>query len=436
MTLNRTPVLFAIVAMMFMAVGMFQSWNLAFTVLNLGLISAIMTLGVNIQWGYAGLVNFGVMGFIALGGLAGVLVSMPPVPGAWAAGVTGVLAGLAAGIAGIVASVITWKKTAHMGGKRYYIMAAVVLVSVVVFRMIIDPAVAAIESFESAKSGYLGGLGLPIIISWVVGGVLAAAVAWVIGKVSLGLRSDYLAIATLGISEIIIYAMKNEDWLSRGVKNVAGLPRPVPYEIDLQQSPWLIEFTQNWGLSIVDTSSVIVKLSYAALFTVVLLVIYRLSEIALRSPWGRMMNAIRDNEVSAEAMGKDVKAKHLQVFIIGSAVIGVAGAMLTTLDGQYTPASYQPLRFTFLIWVMVILGGSGNNAGSIIGGFLVWFFWVEAEPIGLAVIELLTFAMADDNWLKLHLIKSAAHTRYIAMGLVLILVLRFAPKGLIPEVKR
>ena len=74
------------------------------------------------------------------------------------------------------------------------------------------------------------------------------------------------------------------------------------------------------------------------------------------------MRAIRDNETAAEAMGK-MKARHLQVFVLGSAVIGIAGAMLTTLDGQFTPTSYQPLRFTFLIWVMVIIGGSGNNWG-------------------------------------------------------------------------
>ena len=135
-------------------------------------------------------------------------------------------------------------------------------------------------------------------------------------------------------------------------------------------------------------------------------------------------------------MGKDVKAKHLQVFILGSAVVGIAGAMLTTLDGQFTPASYQPLRFTFVIWVMVIIGGSGNNAGSIIGGFLIWFFWVESEPLGLWLIETLTSGMAEDSFLRLHLIENAAHTRLMTMGLVLLLVLRFAPKGLIPEEKR
>ena len=437
MMLNRSQKLFMMMAGLLLLVGFMQSWNLAFALLNLCLISALMTLGVNMQWGYAGLVNFGMMGFAALGGLAGVLISMPAVPGAIAAGGSGILLGIVIGLITIFAAIFTWRKTKGMTlRRRYTIMAVLLGVGLFIFRSIIDPAVDAIESFESAKSGYLGGLGLPIMLSWAVGGLMAAGVAWMIGKVSLGLRSDYLAIATLGISEIIVYALKNEDWLARGVKNVTGLPRPVPYEINLQEAPWLIDLTSRYGLSLVDTSSIIVKLCYAILFTIVLVVIYRLSETALKSPWGRMMRAIRDNEVSAEAMGKDVKAKHLQVFILGSAVVGIAGAMLTTLDGQFTPASYQPLRFTFLIWVMVIIGGSGNNAGSIIGGFIIWFFWVEAEPLGLWIIEALTSGMAEDSFLRLHLIENAAHTRLMTMGLVLLLVLRFAPKGLIPEVKR
>jgi branched-chain amino acid transport system permease protein len=174
-------------------------------------------------------------------------------------------------------------------------------------------------------------------------------------------------------------------------------------------------------------------LSYAGLFIVVLAIVFWLSEKALKSPWGRMMRAIRDNEVAASAMGKDVTWRHLQVFVLGSAVIGLAGAMLTTLDGIFTPASYQPLRFTFLIWVMVIVGGSGNNLGSILGGFVIWFFWIEAEPIGLALIEFLTSGMAVDSALRSHLIENAAHTRLATMGVVLLLVLRFSPRGLIPE---
>ena len=149
-----------------------------------------------------------------------------------------------------------------------------------------------------------------------------------------------------------------------------------------------------------------------------------------------MMRAVRDNEISAEAMGINVKKRHLQVFIIGSAIIGISGAMLTTLDGQFTPSSYQPLRYTFLIWIMVIIGGSGNNHGAIIGGFAIWFFWIQAEPIGIFIIELITIFLSDQNEMKLYLLNHAAYMRLLLMGLVLILALRFFPKGIIEEEKR
>ena len=158
-----------------------------------------------------------------------------------------------------------------------------------------------------------------------------------------------------------------------------------------------------------------------------------LAQRALHSPWGRMMRAIRDNEVAAEAMGKNVTGRHLQIFILGSAICGIAGAMMTTLDSQLTPGTYQPLRYTFLIWVMVIIGGSGNNLGAVLGGFIIWFLWVQVEPIGQFLMVILTSGLADDNSLKLHLMDSVAHMRLLTMGLLLLLVLRFSPRGLIPE---
>ncbi len=432
----RTPLMFAMMAALLAIVGIFQSWNVALTIVNLCLISSIMTLGVNIQWGYAGLVNFGMMGFTALGGLAAVLIAMPPVPEAWAAGGSGVMAGLVIIIATAIVSLLIWKQLKGRGAKRYWLTALSIVIGVVIMRLVADPSIAAIESVESARTGYLGGFGLPVTLSWIAGGFVAAGAAFVIGRISLGLRSDYLAIATLGISEIVIYVLKNEDWLSRGVKNINGLPRPVPYEIELQASQWVVQLADMLGASVVDVSTITVKLSYAGLFTIVLLIFLWLSEVALRSPWGRMMRAIRDNEVAANAMGKHVTARHLQVFILGSAMVGVAGAMLTTLDGQFTPASYQPLRFTFLIWVMVIVGGSGNNFGSVLGGFIVWFFWIESEPLGLWFISTITAGLADGSALKTQLVENAAHMRLMTMGIILLVMLRFAPQGLLPEQKR
>ncbi|MGB0162239.1 MAG: branched-chain amino acid ABC transporter permease [Candidatus Puniceispirillaceae bacterium] len=433
---NRTSVLFAVMALLLVLVGQMQSWNLSLAILNLCLISAIMTLGVNIQWGYAGIVNFGIMGFAALGGLAGVLVSMPPVQAGWQAGGLGLLGGGLVAVLTAVLAVFVWGRVKANTRWRYWIMTAVIMAGYLVMRMVVDPAVAAIEAIESAKAGHIGGLNLPILISWVVGGLFAAGAAYVIGKISLGLRSDYLAIATLGISEIVIYVLKNEDWLARGVKNVNGLPRPVPYEIDLQAEQWVIDLAARLSTDVPELSSIIVKLCYAALFTAVLVGLFWLFETALRSPWGRMMRAIRDNEVAANAMGKHVTAKHLQVFVLGSAVVGLAGAMLTTLDGQFTPASYLPLRFTFLIWIMVIVGGSGNNFGSILGGFVIWFFWVESEPLGLWLMDVITSPLAETSGLRSHLLASAAHMRLMTMGLLMLLMLRFAPQGLIPETKR
>ena len=433
---RRNLLLFAGMAALLIMVGVLQSWNVAFSILNMCLISAIMALGVNIQWGYAGLFNVGVMGFAALGGLAGVVVSMPPVDAAWAAGGLGIIMGLATGIATLIAGMMVWRRGQSWGRWRYAATAAIVISGYILMRSLVDPSVAAIEAVDPARTGYLGGLGLPIILSWLVGGVFAAAAAWVVGKVSLGLRADYLAIATLGISEIIIYVLKFEDWLSRGVKNVNGLPRPVPYEVDLQANSWFIALADTLNLPLVDASSLVVKICYALLFTVVLLAVLWLSETALRSPWGRMMRAIRDNETAANAMGKNVTKQHLLVFVLGSAVIGVAGAMMVTLDGQFTPTSYQPLRFTFLIWVMVIAGGSGNNWGAVLGGFLIWFFWIEAEPIGLWLMDVVTSGLPPTHWLRLHLLESAAHTRLMTMGVILLLVLRFSPRGLIPESRR
>lgn len=433
MSINyRNLALFGAMGLALVLTGQFQSWTLALTILNMCLISSVMALGVNMQWGYAGLFNVGVMGFTAIGGLAAVLIAMPPVTEAWAAGGVGALMGLMLGAATIFAAILVWNRLPP-GRLRVLALIATLVVGYTLTRMVFAPATSAIMRVNPATEGYLGGLGLPVLLAWPVGALFAAGLAWVVGKISLGLRSDYLAIATLGISEIVIAVLKFEGWLSRGVNNVSGIPRPVTRPVELQGREWVQALAERTGFSVAEMASIVEKLGYAALFIAVLAVLIWLSEKALNSPWGRMMRAIRDNETAARAMGKDVTRRHLMVFVLGSAVCGLAGAMMVTLDGQLTPGSYEPLRYTFLIWVMVIVGGSGNNWGSVLGGFIIWFLWVQAEPAGRWFMDMITSGLASDHFIRQHLMAQAAHTRLIMMGLALLLMLRFAPRGLIPE---
>ncbi|MEO0486309.1 MAG: branched-chain amino acid ABC transporter permease [Pseudomonadota bacterium] len=431
----RDMSLFALVALLIIGTGFVQGVNTALTLLNFGLVSAIMALGVNLQWGFAGLFNIGVMGFVALGGLAAVLIGMPPTTEAIAEGGARMALAMTMGAATIVAAVVAYRHVTP-GRARNLSILAILVVGFVIYRQLFDPARDAIEAVNPAGTGFLGGLGAEgylMLFAWPAGGLIAAGAAWIIGKTALGLRSDYLAIATLGIAEIIIAILKAEDWLSRGVKNVVGIPRPVSYEIELQDSEAFIARAEGIGLDPVFASTLQVRVEWAVLFTIVLVLLLVLAQLALNSPWGRMMRAIRDNETAAEAMGKDVKARHLQIFILGSAILGMAGAMMTTLDSQLTPAAYQPLRFTFLIWVMVIVGGSGNNFGAVLGGFVIWFLWIQVEPASQILLAVLTSPLADGSDLKDHLLSASPHMRLITMGLVLLIMLRFFPRGLIPE---
>jgi branched-chain amino acid transport system permease protein len=433
-------VAYAIMLGLIILVGVLQSWSIALSILCFCLISAVMTMGANIQWGYAGLINFGIMGYTALGGLAAVLVSVPPVKEAWQVSGLNMIT-CAFLIALMVFSIRFILKKYKKSSKRNYGIALVIIVGLILLRLISGPAIESIEAINPSRTGFLGGLGLPIIFSWIAGAFFAGALAYVIGKVALGLRADYLAIATLLISEIVIAVIKHEDWLARGVKNVIGLKRPVPYEIDLQTKEWFINLVAKFNQGtlnlitgalekermlkqlVIESSTVFVKLCYVGLFSTVVIILLIVTQKALYSPWGRMMRAIRDNEEAANAMGKNVIKQHLLIFVLGSAIVGIAGAMMVTYDGLFSPAAYRPMRYTFLIWVMVIVGGSGNNFGAILGGFAVWFLWIEAAPIALFLI----------NTFRIHLVNSIPYFRYLTMGIGLLLIMRYRSRGILPE---
>ena len=441
----RAIISFTLMGLVLLFVGFNQSWALVIGIINLSLISAIMALGVNIQWGYAGLFNVGIMGFAALGGVSVVLISQQPVTEAIDAGGIKMLLALALGAATISAGVLLNRRRVNK-----WLISLIIVIGYLLTRHYFSEASELIEKVDPAITGYLGGFGLPIMFSWIVGGLAAAGAAWWIGKITLSLRSDYLAIATLGISEIILYVIKNEDWFVRGLKNVYGLQRPVPYEVDMQKSEWLQNIVawmhrselqllsqsdqiDKLGDYVRDASVVFVKLSYSGLFLVILVAFIVLSNLALNSPWGRKVRAIRDNEVAASAMGKNITRQHLQIFVIGSAIVGVAGALLVTYDGIFISTAYQPLRYTFLIWVMVIVGGSGNNLGSVLGAFIIWFMWIQSGPMGLWVVEMLGNYLQEGNT-SLEFIEDRVHyLRLVFMGSIMLFIMRFSPGGILPE---
>ena len=441
----KTIISFSIMGTILLFVGFNQSWTLTLGIINLSLISAIMALGVNIQWGYAGLFNVGIMGFAALGGVSVVLISQQPVAEAVDAGGLKMFFALIMGVVTIASGVLLNRR-----GVNKWLISSIVVVGYIVTRYYFSEASGLIEKVNPGLEGYMGGLGLPVMLSWLVGGLAAAGAAWWIGKITLSLRSDYLAIVTLGISEIILYVIKNEDWFVRGVKNVAGLPRPVPLEVNMKKSEWLQDLVVWFNkadlqllseserasqlIELMKPASVIfVKLCYSGLFLAILVALIVLSNYALNSPWGRKVRAIRDNEIAASAMGKNIERQHLQIFVIGSAIVGIAGALLVTYDGILIPTAYQPLRYTFLIWVMVIVGGSGNNLGSVLGAFIIWFMWIQSGPIGMWAVEMIgNNVQASGSFIEF--IESRVHyLRLFFMGTIMLLIMRFSPGGILPE---
>ena len=386
---------------------------------------ALIALGLNIQWGYGGLFNFGIMGFLMLGGFATVFVSYPVNAQFWGSDGPMLLGRAAlAFLAGAV--LVIGARNAHKigitGGWKVALTVLVWFVAYLVYRSQIDPAAAYIE----ANAGFVGGLGLPPVLGWLFGGVLAAGVAYIIGKICLGLRTDYLAIATIGISEIVRALLKNMDWLTRGTLTVSPLQWPTPLPQDLQANGFDITSSFIWG-----------RAGFLAVVLVFIAVAFILIQRAYGGPWGRMMRAIRDNHIAADSMGKNVTARQLEVFVLGSVLMGIGGAILVSFAQIYDPSSYQPINHTFLIWVMVIGGGAGNNWGALLGGLAIYITVAMSDPIAQWVFTRVSELSTQLGWGAIPEIESRAlQMRVLVLGVVITLALRYAPRGLIPEVVR
>lgn len=250
---------------------------------------------------------------------------------------------------------------------------------------------------STADPSHAAGYGLPLFFGFVVAAIASGILAFFIGLITLRLRSDYLAIASIGIAEIVRLFLKNEDWLTGGVRGYGGIPSRLSNVIP-------------------DGSD----LAYMIFTFLMVALVYFLIERAYRSPWGRVLRAIRENEAAARAMGKNALSFRLQSFVLGSAIMGVGGALYAHFVGYLSPEAFDPLFATFIIWVMLIAGGSGNNVGAIVGAAVIWAVWSMTEIV-------------TSNFLPAELQTQGAAIRVFLIGFLLQVILLTKPRGLFPE---
>lgn len=259
----------------------------------------------------------------------------------------------------------------------------------------------------SPSISHLGGFGMPFLVGIVAAMVLTGILALGVGLITLNLRSDYLAIASIGLAEIIRLVLKNEQWLTAGVRGIAGIDKPVG---DLRGFEGALAF-----------------LGVVAAFVALT---YFIVQILFRSPWARVLRAIRSNEDAVRAAGKNVLAFRVQAFVVGSLFMGLGGALYAHFSGFISPSAFEPMYGTFLIWVMLIAGGSGNNRGALLGALVIWGVWsLTPNLIGwLADIwEAMTGISAEGFESR------SSALRILLIGLLLNIILITRPQGILPE---
>lgn len=249
----------------------------------------------------------------------------------------------------------------------------------------------------AASEKHLGGFGLPIPFGLAAAAVVAGVTGWAVAKICVRLKSDYLAMASVGIAEILRLVIVNEQWLTNGSLGISGVPRPFG------------DWVQGRNSDIV----------FLGVVWFIVAVVFVISARLHDSPWGRTMRAIRDNEASARAAGKDVDWFRLQAFVIGCAIMGIAGGLSAHYFKFLSPSATEPLLVTFLVWVMLMAGGSGNNRGAVLGGVAIWFMWSATEIF--------------TNRLPPEWITRSSYIRMLLVGLLLQFVLQKFRAGLIPE---
>jgi branched-chain amino acid transport system permease protein len=300
-------------------------------------IYGVFALGLNVHWGYTGLFNIGIAGFFALGAYTtALLTTASPDPALF--------------------------EDFKFGGNL-------------------------VENLGPANLG----VDLWFLVALLAAGAVCGLVALAIGFITLRLRDDYLAIATLGIAEGVRLVFLNEKWLANGSKGLYRIPKFLGDVISPKNYDYL----------------------YLVVVLVVLAILYVSVERVLRSPWGRALKAIREDEMSAAASGKNVFAFKLQSFVMGAVIMGFGGALYAHNIRFVDPRTFDPLLATFVIWAMLMVGGSGNNLGAILGAFVVWGIWTGTQ--------FLPGFLSDPNF------------RFFMVGFLVVAAILLRPEGILGE---
>jgi len=249
---------------------------------------------------------------------------------------------------------------------------------------------------------FLGGFALPFLLGLVLAMIVAGVLALAVGLITLNLRSDYLAIATIGIAEIVRLFLKNEQWLTNGVRGIASIPQPLG-----------------------QLEGIAAALGYLAILLAIVAATYWVAQRLFRSPWARVLRAIRTNEDAVLAAGKNVLRFRVEAFVIGSMIMGLGGALYAHFVGFVSPGAFDPMFATFVVWVMLIAGGSGNNRGVLVGAFAIWAVWTGTESL---VGQLNALGVLPQE-----LATRASALRIFLIGLLLEIILLTRPQGLLPE---
>jgi len=264
-----------------------------------------------------------------------------------------------------------------------------------------------------------GGFQLPFPVGILGAILISGIIASFIGFLTLRLKEDYLAIATIGIAEVIRLVLKNESWLTNSVWGMKHIPPPLHHPIQRGISGFISSHPDLsfWIRGLISNAY---NWFYLGLILAILGALYWVSERSIRSPWGRVLRAIREDEAVVAVAGKNVFQFKMQSFILGAMIMGMAGSLYAHYARFISASSFEPLYGTFLIWVMLIAGGSGNSKGAILGAFVIWGIW------------------AGTDFITGHLALSGtrvASLRVICIAILLELVLLLRPQGLLGEEK-